>query len=167
MPSKQVCFPFSTPSNPKQMILNVHSLHTGFEEVSICQNCGLKMKAKCRWKWLWKAGPNSLSRDYWVTKLAGWGFQTVTGAERCRAEDGVLGVGLFPFSYKSILMHFCLKGAMAAYIQLFNLLFQGDLITGSGQTGLLFPPWWIRSSTISPAQAARWHCDHCCLGHGV
>lgn len=55
MPSKRACFPFSTPSNPEQMILNVHSPHTGFEKVSTCQNCGLKTKAKCRWKWLWRA----------------------------------------------------------------------------------------------------------------
>lgn len=46
MTPKRECFPFSTPSNPRQMILNVHSPHTGFEEVRTCQNCGLETKAK-------------------------------------------------------------------------------------------------------------------------
>lgn len=89
------------------MILNMHSPHTGFEEVRTCQNCGLKAKAKCRWKWLWRAGPSSLSGDYGGTKLAGWGCQTVTGAERRRAGDGAPGQGLFLPSEMSVLTHHC------------------------------------------------------------
>lgn len=114
MPPKWACFPFSISSNHRHMTLNVHSPHTGLEEVSICQNCGLKMKAKCRWKWLWGAGPNSLSRDYWGGNLAGWRFHAVTGAGRCRAGDGIPWEGPFPTLYKSVLRHVYLKEATAA-----------------------------------------------------
>lgn len=96
MPPKWPCFPFSIPSNHRHMTLYVHFPHTGLEEVSICQNCGYKMKTKCRWKWLWGAGPNFLSRDYWGKKLAGWRSHTVTGAGRCRAGDGIPWEGPFP-----------------------------------------------------------------------
>jgi hypothetical protein len=93
------------------MILNTHSPLTGSEEARACQNCGLKAKAKCRWKWLCRAGPNSLSRDYCGTKLAGCRFQTVTGAERPRVEAPRKGFekGCFPTLVQAPLWRIGLK----------------------------------------------------------
>lgn len=111
-PPKWAYFSFSIPSNPRQMILNMHSPYIGFEEVSACQDYGLETKAKYRWKWLWRMGPNSLNKGYWGTKLVGWRLQTVTGEESYRAGYGVPGKDLFLHSYKSVLIHACLRGPL-------------------------------------------------------